>query len=225
MSYILDALRKIEHEKNKKVQPDGRVNISGDLFLERNRPGTRTSYWKVAALVVAASMVTCAGTWFVLKGNSKKNGAIIRPLVALSPVSTAQPVASPAISTPPRTQPVPVAVQIPSPKRVEAAGGNNVSPSQEVRHPEKRPTMAPARMPKQTAQLVPAPADIKLSGIAWQDERAARRAVVNGFLLKEGAVVSGATIVEIQATKVRFVSAAGQFEIALDAVLPAGGTR
>ncbi|GAC1466137.1 MAG: hypothetical protein PVSMB11_01550 [Desulfuromonadaceae bacterium] len=70
-----------------------------------------------------------------------------------------------------------------------------------------------------------APADIKLSGIAWQDERRARRAVVNGFLLKEGAVVSGAKIIDIQADRVRFSSSTGLFEIKLDAVLPAEGQR
>ncbi len=68
---------------------------------------------------------------------------------------------------------------------------------------------------------VRAPADIKLSGIAWQDERSARRAVINGFLLKEGAAVSGAKIIDIQIDRVRFSSPAGQFEIKLDAVLPA----
>ncbi len=67
---------------------------------------------------------------------------------------------------------------------------------------------------------MPPPADIKLSGIAWQDERAARRVVINGFLLKEGAVVSGAKIIEIQADRVRFSTGTGQFELKLDAVVP-----
>ena len=81
-----------------------------------------------------------------------------------------------------------------------------------------RPNLPLRSRPSQTVQ---APADIKLSGIAWQEERSSRRAVINGFLLKEGAVVSGAKISEILADRVRFSSAAGTFEIRLDAVLPA----
>jgi general secretion pathway protein B len=50
----------------------------------------------------------------------------------------------------------------------------------------------------------PAPTDLKVTGIAWQDERSARRAVVNGALIGEGAVASGARVVEIRQDQVRF---------------------
>jgi general secretion pathway protein B len=63
--------------------------------------------------------------------------------------------------------------------------------------------------------LVSAPADIKVSGIAWQDQRTASRVVVNGFLLREGDTVSRARIVEIFQNRVRFSSAAGTFEVYL----------
>jgi general secretion pathway protein B len=85
----------------------------------------------------------------------------------------------------------------------------------------KIPAKPQPAVPKQVAPTVPAPADIKLSGIAWQDDRSGRRAVINGFLLKEGAAVSGAKITDIQADKVRFSTPGGFFEIKLDAVLPA----
>ena len=80
--------------------------------------------------------------------------------------------------------------------------------------------MQPVPPPK-NVPAVQAPADIKLSGIAWQDDRSARRAVINGFLLKEGAVVAGATVIDIHADRVRFSTSAGIFEIKLDSVLPA----
>lgn len=216
MSYILDALKKIEHEKNRKVQPNGRINISGDLFRERAQREIRAGSWKTAVIIVAVSLVTCGGTWFVLKGTGGKNAAIIRQTVSPSPAATPPPVVTPVIPAPA----MPVAVPS-APKRVETVE-NAASVPREVRRLEKQPKPH-VLLPKQTVQLVPAPADIKLSGIAWQDERTARRAVINGFLLKEGAVVSGATITEIQATRVRFSSAAGQFEIVLDSVLPAAG--
>jgi general secretion pathway protein B len=59
------------------------------------------------------------------------------------------------------------------------------------------------------------PADIKLSGIAYQDERRARRAVINGFLMQEGGVVSGAVITDILQDRVRFSLAGGRFELSL----------
>jgi general secretion pathway protein B len=62
---------------------------------------------------------------------------------------------------------------------------------------------------------VAAPADIKVSGIAWQDERRARRAVINGFLMQEGGVVSGARITEILPDRVRFSLDNGVFEVPL----------
>lgn len=59
------------------------------------------------------------------------------------------------------------------------------------------------------------PVDIKVSGIAWQDERSARRAVINGFLLKEGSSVAGARVMEIQQDRVRFSLAGRNFEVPL----------
>jgi general secretion pathway protein B len=60
-----------------------------------------------------------------------------------------------------------------------------------------------------------APENIKISGIAWQDERSARRAVVNDFLMKEGNVVSGAKILEIKQDRVRFSLSGSTFEVPL----------
>jgi general secretion pathway protein B len=65
-------------------------------------------------------------------------------------------------------------------------------------------------------QTIPAPADIKLSGIAWQEERVARRVVINGFLMQEGATVSGAKISEIHQDRVRFTSPSGVFDLRMD---------
>jgi general secretion pathway protein B len=105
---------------------------------------------------------------------------------------------------------------LPAPRANSAKAGNVENPERSTRIPDRQ-----TKAQSIPAQSVVPPADIKLSGIAWQDERSARRAVINGFLLKEGAVVSGAKISEIQADRVRFASAAGTFEIRLDAVLPA----
>lgn len=232
MSYILDALKKIEHEKSKKTRPDGRISISGDLFQERKQPTARAGIWKMVVLIVVASLVTCAGTWFVLQGKSTKSAAVIRPIAPPPPAPVNPPVVAPAIPAPVPPQPqstsvaaapaVPPAV-VPAvpvvPKSREMVADNDSS-ERSVRRSKKQ-IKAQSLPPKEPAQTVQPPADIKLSGIAWQDVRSARRAVINGFLLKEGAVVSGAKIIDIMADRVRFSSPAGQFEIKLEAVLPA----
>jgi general secretion pathway protein B len=228
MSYILDALKKIEHEKNRK-RPDGRVSISGDLFQERKQPTARSGIWKIIMIIAAASIMTCAGTWFVLQANNKKSTAVIRSVAPSPPppVSVNPPIATPPVLVPIQPQSIPVAVPPTAPLAAVPATLKNTdtaedddSPVREVRRSKKQ-IKAQLPSPKQQTQTVTAPADIKLSGIAWQDEHSARRAVINGFLLKEGAVVSGAKITDIRADRVRFSSSAGLFEIKLDAVLPA----
>jgi general secretion pathway protein B len=226
MSYILDALKKIEHEKNRKSS-GGRINISGDLFQERKQTASKAGVWKVVALIAAASLLTSAGTWFVLNGSSTKNAAVIRQSAPPPSTPVTPPVVTPPVPAPIQAEVKPVVASPAAPPGAVSAtqkqretAGNDVSPGRDVRRQNNLIKAQPAA-PKPPAQTVQAPADIKLSGIAWQEERFSRRAVINGFLLKEGAIVSGAKISEILADRVRFSSAAGTFEIRLDAVLPA----
>lgn len=227
MSYILDALKKIEHEKSKKNGPAGRISISGDLFLERSRPAAKNGIWKIMLLVVGVSLMTGASIWFVLQKKETKRDVIVRPLAPpVAPIAPVTPPAMPQVASPPvqsksATVTVPSAVAPVAQKKAKASSGEDL-PAKGASLPKKQITAPqPPVYQKQTVQTVPAPADIKLSGIAWQDDRTARRVVINGFLLKEGAVISGAKITDIKADRVRFLSDAGQFELRLDAVLPA----
>lgn len=204
MSYILDALKKIDHEKNKRSS-GGRINISGDLFRERARPVISVGLWKIALLLVAVALIACGATLFVMRGSSNNKSAappqIVPAPVVTSPI-TVHPVSIPAT---PAASP-------------EHADMLVAAPHEKSRNIRRNKEQIPSRI--QSVQMVAVPADIKLSGIAWQEERAERRAVINGFLLKEGGVVSGAKITDIQADKVYFSSSTGAFQIKLDAVLP-----
>lgn len=235
MSYILDALKKVEREKLKKAGPTGMTSISGDLFQEPIQPPASGGRWKIIILIGIVSLMTFAGTWFMLKGNKPKNAPVAPPAVSS--------VAPPAVTPPSVPLATPASVPVPVPVQpVTAPAVNVVSPapsSKEETVDEGRPARSVKRAPMRSApavaplqlkpspQTIQPPADIKLSGIAWQDERSARRAVVNGFLLKEGAVVSGARITEIKADKVRFALPGGTFELRLDAapVAPAAEVR
>jgi general secretion pathway protein B len=243
MSYILDALKKLEHEKSRKNRASGMSTISGALF-ESERPTKPTAAgWKIALAVVTAVLLTFGVTWYVFKPASIHE----KPA---APVATIQPPSAPVrndIQTPPTAPPAvpdpapqPPAVAVPAaPAVVKAA------PPRMVQKAPPSPTAvldgtaaddAAARLTMQelrkrtrdrqglTAdQMMAAPADIKLSGIAWQEERRARRAVVNGFLMQEGGVVSGARITDIFQDRVRFSMSGKVFEIPLvSAAAPAG---
>lgn len=227
MSYILDALKKVEREKLKKTVPGGMTSISGDLLHERRHEFSGGSRWKVIACVVAASLMTFAGTWFMFRD---KPGKIVSPTPSAVPekiTAVPAPAMSPAVSAP-VAQSVPSAAtqtpMVPAASPVQPVTDDGDNEARPVRTPRRQfrqpdPVVAPQQL-KPSLSTIQAPADIKLSGIAWQDERSARRAVINGFLLKEGSVVSGARVTEILADRVRFALPNGKFEIRLDAVLP-----
>ena len=91
--------------------------------------------------------------------------------------------------------------------------------------PAALPAEMPAAAPAASAQRPGAPVkdltetsvsaiggafpELKVGGIAWQEDRRDRRAVVNGVLAGEGGIIAGARIVEIFPDRVRF-SLAGQ---------------
>ncbi len=205
MSYILDALKKVEHDKLKKSSRGGIMSITGDLFQERLQKPAKAGSWKIIILIVVASVITSAGTWFVLRNN--KSGNIPQP--------SARPTFAAPAALPPVTAIVEQAVPLVVPSAVTAFDGDQKKAA--VPRPAKRSIKATIPPPlENSAPQTQPPADIKLSGIAWQEEHTARRAVVNGFLLKEGAVVSGAKVAEIQPDKVKFSTPTGIFELRLN---------
>jgi len=209
MSYILDALKKVEHDKLKKSSPGGMTSITGDLFQVRFQQPAKSGYWKIIVLIGVASVITFAGTWFVLKSSKPKS----IPLPSDRPTATA-PIAVPVVLKPVTAtvqQAVPLvtapAVSVSGEDQNETASSRSTKRSIKVTIPQSLRPSAPQTQP---------PADMKLSGIAWQEEHSARRAVINGFLLKEGAVVSGAKVAEILPDKVKFSTPTGFFELRLD---------
>ncbi|MDD5284763.1 MAG: hypothetical protein PHD54_02795 [Desulfuromonadaceae bacterium] len=233
MSYILDALKKVEHQKARKATAGGMTSISGDLFLERASRPSRGGVGKIVAVIVVVALCTFAVTWFMLKVDKKKVGVGARSAV---PTAVATPAAPPS-PAPPAPLPAPLPPSLPQ-QQMPLPTAAAATPSAPPALPQpgvavssalepvkgklaKAPKVAPQR-PKTVVQTIQAPADIKVSGIAWQEERASRRVVINGFLLHEGATVLGAKILEIHRDRVRFSSPAGIFDVLMDgaALLP-----
>jgi general secretion pathway protein B len=77
----------------------------------------------------------------------------------------------------------------------------------------KAPLAPPKEEPLTPVSNVAATSGITISGIAYQDDRSMRRAVINGALVGEGAEVAGAKVVEIRENRVRFSRAGENFEI------------
>ena len=74
--------------------------------------------------------------------------------------------------------------------------------------------MPQAAQPRRDAlEDLPGLPEITVSGIAFQDERNLRRAVLNGSLVGEGAEVAGARVVEIRENKVRMSRGGQLFDV------------
>jgi len=250
MSYILDALKKLEHEKSRKSRRDGMISISGSLFEnERQRPSGPAG-WKIALAVTVAVLLTFGATWLFLRPGKDRVTLLPRLAVPVSPAppaSTLPAVPTVTAETAPVT-PVPAVVPVqqiqtavppvpvksapirppapPSkPERKTVQAGTAGVDADEYPVQKRPPRTIERKVQALSADLsMPAPADIKLSGIAWQEERRARRAVVNGFLMQEGGVVSGARITDIYQDRVRFSLSGKIFEIPLiSSTVPAAG--
>jgi general secretion pathway protein B len=255
MSFILDALKKLEQEKAARKKET--VNVS-DEILRGSHQGRRKAKRTVPVSVVLVGLgllllLGAAGVLFWHWHAADEPQAVALRL---------EPTVPPAARMPEEVQPAPVAepavapVRTPEPVAVEPAAPVRVSESMAVgaaapvgmpermatrpdrsarETPNRRQTRhASPQRPAQVPSQIPAQADsrdqsvrpyrevpgsggsgLTVSGIAWQEKPAARRAVINGTLLEEGATVNGATVEEILPTKVRFSSGGRQFTVSI----------
>lgn len=219
MSFILKALKKVEQEQaDRKAEP---ADLQRAILTGREAAGSapRLARWGVIILVfIAGSVLTYL---FMQK-------IVVAP-VKISPQATvpAQPITL-AAPVPDKTAPFSESESIPA---TPIAPGNAASSRKVPGSPTFQPPLAasppseraaravrparpasPAARPELTAQP---PADLKVNGIAFQDDPAESVAVVNGALLKKGMSVGGARIEGIFRDRVRFSGGNGIFEVQL----------
>jgi len=188
MSLILDALRKMELERKAKRQ--GSAEIRAEVL---NYHGKAHTPEKTRLLpVIAALLLLSSATAFFLyfKGSGSPPAEQVKTAAPLQ-------VETPLQTTVPRPEPLP----LPSAKAAQPAAVNT--------SPESSRPAAVKEEPRQPSDGN----DIEVSGIAWQEERQLRRAVINGALMGEGAEVSGARVVEIRENLVRFSRGGSTFEV------------
>lgn len=230
MSYIIDALKKLEQEKARKARTPGSITIAGELFSDHqpNRPKKNVRNSTIAILFAVA--LTFAITWYFLKGSGNKllskktlTTATYKSTATSSPDITQSQQLAPKVmppapqknvaELPKQQQPITVAKKLPGRPVISPDDQTQIDRSRIIPPSRKTKTIHAPTMVKTVPQFAPAPADIQVSGVAWQDEKSMRRAVVNGLLLKEGAIISGAQLKEILPDRVRFERSGSLFEV------------
>lgn len=208
MSLILDALRKMEEDRK------SRRSAAQDIRPEvlRYRVAIKPQEEKPYLLVVVALVLLAAGTGagLFLRGSGRTISPATAPAVA--PAALPEPLVArpaPAIAVPP-SQPVDYASPVQSSgsrRRGRKPAAASAVPTEAAGLQQSQPQHRDA-----TGDLPTLP-EISVSGIAWQDERSLRRAVLNGALVGEGAEVAGARVVEIRENRVRVLRGGQLFDI------------
>lgn len=208
MSHILDALKKVQDEKAAQLK---QTTMTGGALLagqQQQQPASKQRFLIAAGTGVAA--VAAALFWLyrapspvparapAAKQMTQQLAAVPSPPVG--PPQTPAPVA--ATQIPPQiAQPV----VVPQTSAVQASTNHKTGQRQEARHSTKlNPDQPKVGTLEQSRIRTIEPEGIKLAGIAWQENRANRRAVVNEQLVGEGGVINGVRVLEIKPTLVRF---------------------
>ena len=218
MSFILDALKKLEEEKA--ARRGGGIKISEEILREErrnpvNRRRTKTVF-TVSALVAVLAVAGVVAAMLLWKwdGGERVAGDGRQGRDALRPASRSHRLPK-AIETAkaPNVPADPSALRDRPPISPHGAGtpGIPVTPNKPVKAvPEPS---SPSSTSSSQVGAPPSGINLTVSGIAWQEARAARRAVINGDLVPEGASVDGATVQEIYQNRVRFESGGRLFDV------------
>ncbi|RQW89610.1 MAG: hypothetical protein EHM79_02860 [Geobacter sp.] len=225
MSFILDALKKLEQEKA--ARKGGAINISDEIVRDKRqviRKARRTVPVSIV-LVALGLLLGATGAYLWYQHGVGDQAKVIapsseRPLSAAPKMSAASQGTS--FTEPAVLQGLPEAAVVPdsSPLPLETKRQTR-SDRPEGQNPSKQVFPARATQPDVEASSTGELTRLTVSGIAWQDAPSARRAVINGDLVKEGAQVSGATVEEILPTRVRFSSGGRQFTVSISGPLVA----
>ncbi|UFS69573.1 hypothetical protein LPW11_16940 [Geomonas sp. RF6] len=221
MSLILDALRKMEQERKSRL--GGSVDIRPEVLRYRSsstpQPRERKPYLQIVVAVILLAGGVGAGVFFNRGSHSEPAreatvAAVVEPAAGshAAPPAPLPEAVAPQPVAPVAAAPAPVVAQPPAAPKAPPA---YPAPVAVERRAAKSAKSAQVEAPQQAAAVEDfrGASDITVSGIAWQEERSMRRAVVNGALVGEGAEVAGARIVDIRETRVRFSRGGHLFDV------------
>lgn len=216
MSHILDALQKLQEEKTAQLKQSA---ITGGILLDAGAPRQRqTKRYLLAGIVALALLIGVVAFWLIQRQNPQA-----RPKRPLNKQQLAQQQPATVITPPPVAAPQPPPTTPAAAPTVQQAAPTipaqpNPDEEEDRSNRRARRTNAPASAasPAPSAPVtMGTPEGVKLSGIAWHDNRKLRRAVINDLLVAEGAEVAGARIVEIRTNLVKIEKNGTLFEVVL----------
>jgi general secretion pathway protein B len=190
MSLILDALRKMELERKAKRRSRQELRTEVLNYRGADPEPAKTGVFRIAAVILVALVAVAGGVFYFTRPAPKIND----PVKLAEPVRQEQPV----IIQQPQVQQAPVH---PLPEKPASSNERAVREAKDL-----------AERALKSAQKG-GEEGITVSGIAWQDERYLRRAVINGNLVGEGAEIQGAKVIEIRENLVRFSRGGEIFEV------------
>ncbi len=193
MSYILDALRRAEAERERGRVPGLHTQalpVPGEPVVPRAR---RAGSWAggILALLGAAAL----GAWWALREPAPEPvaPAMPRPAPAVAPPA---PVATPPLQLPPIAVPPPSVASPAAPRRPAAPLAEQATPTaaEPVPPPAGRPIALAALSAQQRAELPP----LAIGGLIYSPSAASRFILINGQVVREGeAAAPGVTLERI----------------------------
>ena len=202
MSYILDALRKADAERERGTVPGIHAQPTfGGAPSAASARTARPWVWMVgsAAIVLAVALVA----WFMFGRGTTAPASAAAPPVAVLPVVPAPIPIAPAIALPPVA-----AVPTPAPRAAETTAPKSSPPVvRAASKAESRPAIAPAasaassggrvyaqsELPDDIRRQLPA---VNVGGSMYSAKKADRLLIINGQVLHEGDAIAPGLMLE-----------------------------
>lgn len=208
MSYILDALRRADAERERGEVPGLQSQQHAMLDDDAATPGSRTLVWTIAALTLA--LVLALG-WNFIGGEPPRPAPVVeapRPaVIAVAPIAAPAPVVVPPAATP-LPVPAPAIAVAPSPTRtasrpVEARRAvQRVLPADAAAAASGPPAAADTRiyaqseLPDTIRRELP---KVTIGGASYSGDKASRMVIINGQVFHEGdAIANGLVLQQIK---------------------------
>ncbi|WP_374588767.1 general secretion pathway protein GspB [Ideonella dechloratans] len=205
MSYILDALRRADAERERERQPVPGLHSQGGSPAPTAVPPAAAPWWPWAlgALLMVGSGLGAA--WWWTRAGTPSATLAVPPLPtpvaapAPGPTLTPTPTPAPAPTTPAATVgPTPTPPAPHTPPSVPAPAPVLAAPAQPRAIPLPAPAPAPAAAPIQEASpaLKREMARLGVSGSVYSDDPASRFVIVRGEVVHEGATLAPELVLE-----------------------------
>jgi len=194
MSYILDALRRADAERQHGQVPG--LNTQPGVPLAAAQPLRRSGVlWALLAVVLA---LVAGGAWWWASSRVGA-GAVAPAALHTAPMAGAVPASSPA--TAPAPTPVPTPVQAPEPTLPVVVSAAPAAPAPEpvpapaanTKAPPEPPPVPLASLSAEQRRDLPA---LDVSGAVWSASPASRFVMLNGQLTREGDSVAPGLVLE-----------------------------